>query len=446
MTRARAHAVVIGGNMAGCLSAEILSRSFERVTLIEKGDFYDESCDRKSVPQEHHVHLLLLRGKQILEALFPGFIAELEREGAVEADLGHDVKWYQYGRWKHRYKTGVTAHYCSRRLLDNLIRRRIQRNARIHVRSQTVVGDLLQVNGWICGVHLDVDGKGEALSTDFVIDASGRGSHALQWLQRAGYSHPEAKEQVVTKLGYASRIYRRLPKYVDLWKILLVLPLPPQQRSMGVISLIEGDRWLVTTGGWFGDYPKPDPDQFLAHLAKLPVPDIHRIVSEAEPLSEVFGFGMSGSLRHRFDLFSRWPEGFLVLGDALCSLNPLYSQGMSLCAMEVDCLASNLDSWLAERIGTHHLQCRILSIVTPAWEMAKQEDLRFPETVGERSSSVRWNHWYGKHVGRLSALHRFTLRTQVEVSNLVAPGKRLYHPEIFGQVLLASLLDSTRRS
>jgi 2-polyprenyl-6-methoxyphenol hydroxylase-like FAD-dependent oxidoreductase len=446
VTRACTHAIVIGGNIAGCLAAEVLSRRFERVTLIEKGDFYDESHHRKSVPQEHHVHLLLLRGKQILETLFPGLVAELECEGAVEADLGHDVKWYQYGRWKQRYKTGVTAHYCSRRLLDNLIRRRIRGNPRVQVRSQTVVDDLLHADARVCGVRLGASGENDALAADLVIDASGRGSHALQWLEHAGYAHPDAKELVATKLGYASRIYRRQPQYRDLWKILLVLPLPPHQRSMGVISPIEGDRWLVTTGGWFGDFPKPDPDQFLAHLAKLPVPDIHRIVSEAEPLSEVFGFGMSGSLRRRFDLFPQWPEGFVVIGDALCSLNPLYSQGMSLCAMEADCLASRLDPWLAGQISAHQLQCQLLDTIDPAWGMAKQEDLRFPETAGRRSSSVRWNHWYGKHIGRLSALHRLTLSTQIEVSNLVAPGTRLYHPEIFGRVLLASLFDSSGRS
>jgi len=444
MNRRRAHAVVIGGNIAGCLAAQALSGAFERVTIVEKDDFHNESGPRKSVPQEHHVHLLLLRGKRILETMFPGIVAELERDGAIEADLGHDVKWYQYGRWKERYKTGVTAHYCSRRLLDNAIRRRIRGNPRVQVRSQTPVADLIHADGRIVGVALGLGEHKETLAADAVIDASGRGSHALQWLERAGYSHPQAKEQVITKLGYASRIYRRLPKYQDLWKILLVLPLPPQQRSMGVISLIEGDRWLVTTGGWFGDFPKPDPEQFLAHLARLPVPDIHRVVSEAEPLSDVFGFGMSGSLRRRFDLFDRWPDGLLVLGDALCSLNPLYSQGMSLCAMETDCLASNLDAWLQGRIDTHGVQRLLAQTVEPAWAMAQQEDLRFPETQGERSRSVRWNHWYGKHIGRLSARDRFTLNAQVQVSNLVAPGTRLYHPGIVGRVLLASLFDPAR--
>ena len=92
-------AIVIGGNMMGCLAAEVLSKHLDRVIVVEKGDFDDETGYRKSVPQEHHVHLLLLRGKQIFENIFPGFLDELCEAGAEIADLGHDVKWYQYGRW-----------------------------------------------------------------------------------------------------------------------------------------------------------------------------------------------------------------------------------------------------------------------------------------------------------------------------------------------------------
>src|SRR5690242_20318706 len=124
------HAIVIGGSIEGCLVAQALSEQFARVTIIEKGAFDGENRDRRSVPQERHVHLLLLRGKQVLERMFPGCLAELEAAGATVADLGHDVKWFHYGQWKNRYPTGIFAHYCSRGLIDATLRRRILANKR----------------------------------------------------------------------------------------------------------------------------------------------------------------------------------------------------------------------------------------------------------------------------------------------------------------------------
>ncbi|RDS82608.1 NAD(P)/FAD-dependent oxidoreductase [Dyella psychrodurans] len=433
-------AIVIGGNMMGCLAAEVLSKHLDRVLVIEKGDFDDETGYRKSVPQEHHVHLLLLRGKQIFENIFPGFLDELGEAGAEIADLGHDVKWYQYGRWKNRYKTGISAHYCSRRLIDNVVRKRVRSNEKVKVISYATTYGLCYDGTRVSGVKLRVGGSEHEEFADLVVDASGRGSRSSEWIgEFCGDKECVQQDLVETRLGYASRIYRRDPKYRDLWKVLLVLPKPPQQRCMGVISPIEGDRWLVTTGGWFGHYPKPNPEQFLDYLGQLPVPDIYEIIRQAEPLSDVFGFGMPGSLRRRFDLLTRWPEGYFVLGDALYSLNPLYSQGMTLCALEANCFRKMLGGFLAGRISAHEIQKEVSKVVEPAWNMATEEDLRFPETIGHRTPAVRLRHWYGMGIGRLSAKHRLALKTQIGVTNLVTPSGQLFRPEIVGGVLLDKL-------
>ncbi|MGE8175549.1 FAD-dependent oxidoreductase [Pseudomonas fluorescens] len=446
-TRVR-HAVVIGGSVTGCLTAAVLARRFERVTVIEKSDFYDETGPRQSVPQEHHVHLLLLRGKQIIDRIFPGILSALEQSGAQVADLGHDVKWYQGGRWKNRYRSGIYAHYCSRRLIDNQLRRCLASVPRVGILSGTRVtrvefsgaGDQRAVSG----VIID-DGSGErSMSCDLLVDASGRGTHMPSWLKEAGFGTVE-NSVVKTELGYASRIYRRLPAFAEQWQVLLVLPTAPAQRSMGVISPIEGNRWMVTTGGWFGHFPGKDPDDFLQALAALPVPDIHEVIRDAEPLSEVFTFKMPGSRRSHYDRIEHWPDGLLVVGDALSSMNPLYSQGMTIGALEADCIDVRLDEVLARSLSCRQLQGLLCGVVDGAWNMATTEDFRFPETIGKRTWRTRFHHWYGAGLGKLSASNRRALETQIGVTNLVMEPNRLYTPAIASRIALNAILPGNTR-
>ncbi|MBM7115176.1 NAD(P)/FAD-dependent oxidoreductase [Melittangium boletus] len=433
------HAIVLGGSIGGCLAAEVLSSVFGRVTLIEKGDFEDDLKDRRSVPQEKHVHLLLLRGKQVMEEIFPGLLQELEQAGADVADQGHDVKCFHYGNWKNRFRTGVSAHYCSRGLLDNLVRRRIRANPRITVLSKTrVLGLQFHEGGAPCVRGVVLEEPARELAADLVVDVSGRGSRTAEWLAKEGLGEVR-KTLVETKLGYASRVYRRRPEFADRWKVLLVLPKPPHNRAMGVISPIEGDRWLVTTGGWFGEFPKADPDEFLRFLGTLPVPDIQEIIRDAEPLSDVAGFGIPGSFRRHYEDVPVWPQGLLVMGDALCSMNPLYSQGMTLCALEADVLRRQLPVWLRGGLGLQVIQRQLVDVIEPAWNMAVSEDMRFPETQGRRSLSLKFHHWYGSGLCELAASHRLTLQTQVGVTNLVVPPSQLFRPEIAARVVLNKL-------
>lgn len=436
------HAIVIGASIAGCLAAEVLSRFMDRVTLVEKSTFQDGVAPRRAVPQERHVHLLLLRGKQVMEDIFPGLLAELEQAGAEVADLGHDVKWYQAGRWKQRFPTDIHAHYCSRSLLDDIVRARIRNNPCITVLEETRVIELQFSEATaaraICGAVLERDGSRRELDATLVIDASGRGSRTADWLSRAGFGTVEQTD-IHTSLGYASRIYRRRSEPAPPWKVLLVLPKAPGQRCMGVISPIEGNRWLVTTGGWFGHFPTPEPDAFLAFLRSLPVSDIYEEIAGAEPLSDVAGLQIRGSQWRHYERLPTWPEGLLVMGDALCAMNPLYSQGMTLCALQADTLRTRLADWHKGAVTCAEVQRQLASVVEPAWDMAASEDLRFPETLGPRTVRMRWRHWYGAQLAQLSASHRLALQVQVGLTNLVLPPTQLYRPAIVGSIMLQAL-------
>jgi flavin-dependent dehydrogenase len=72
----RRHAIVIGGSIAGLLTARILSDHFSQVTLIERDRFSDRAAARKSQPHAQHSHALLTQGKEILHHYFPSMRVE----------------------------------------------------------------------------------------------------------------------------------------------------------------------------------------------------------------------------------------------------------------------------------------------------------------------------------------------------------------------------------
>jgi len=85
-------AVVIGGSMAGLLAGRVLADHFELVTILERDRFPAGPQPRSGVPQARHTHILLLRGQQQLEKLFPGIQADLQQAGAPRVDWLNDLR------------------------------------------------------------------------------------------------------------------------------------------------------------------------------------------------------------------------------------------------------------------------------------------------------------------------------------------------------------------
>src|SRR5271168_2763699 len=82
------HAVVVGGSMAGLMTARVLADYFDRVTVFERDQIENRPAIHKSIPQGNHVHTLLLGGQQVMASLFPGFTDDLKRGGAVPTRAG----------------------------------------------------------------------------------------------------------------------------------------------------------------------------------------------------------------------------------------------------------------------------------------------------------------------------------------------------------------------
>ena len=89
MRRIGDHAVVLGASLAGLLAARVLADAYGQVTVVERDPLPDRAEHRKGVPQGRHAHVLLARGAQILDELFPGLLDDLAAGGAaVIRELG----------------------------------------------------------------------------------------------------------------------------------------------------------------------------------------------------------------------------------------------------------------------------------------------------------------------------------------------------------------------
>ena len=274
----------------------------------------------------------------------------------------------------------------------------------------------------IVGVELQdrkEGGRVEQLAADLVVHSGGRGSRVTEG-SNPRYAKPE-EQTVQVNIGYASRFYERPSDDSRDWQVLATFATPPDRTRSSYLFPVEGGRWLATEVGCSADYPPADETEFLKFAESLEVPDFFAAIKGARPLSPISTFQFPAHRWHRYDRLRRFPEGLLVLGDAMCSFNPVYGQGMSVCALEVDLLGR-----LLTRSGTRGKLPRgfaktffrgAAKIIATPWLLATTSDFLFPKTTGSQSFVSRVLKRYVVHV--------FVARTNRSVAALL-PGASLF--------------------
>ena len=181
--------LVLGGSVAGLLAARVLTDHADEVVIVERDDLAGGAATRRGVPQGAHVHGLLARGLEQLEALFPGITQELYDDGAEVADPGVDLHWYVDGRRKPPAAIGQGVS-CTRPFLEWHLRRRVTALKGVRVVTGHAEG-LTMAAGRVEGVTLSgAEQEGEHLGADFVVDCTGKSTRIDTWLTAAGYDAP----------------------------------------------------------------------------------------------------------------------------------------------------------------------------------------------------------------------------------------------------------------
>ncbi len=448
------HAVVIGASMAGLLAARVLSEHFEQVTIIERDRLSEQVEPRKGVPQGQHVHILLMKGETILRELFPALYETFAQDGAVPLTSA-DVQWYDFGVWKAPSPDSIKAYCGSRPFLEQYVRRFLAARANVRFIDGCEVNrlyaneDHTRVMG-VSLVHHSPERQEEDLAADLVVDASGRGSRAPQWLMSLGYDRVE-ETSVKVDVGYATRIYRR-PSDLPLdWKLLIIFPTPPHEKRSGLVFPIEDDCWMVSLAGRLRDYPPADEAGFLEYARSLPDPSLYEAIKEAEPVTPIVTYKYAVNRWRHYERIARLPEGFVILGDAVCSFNPVYGQGMSVAALE----AKVLDVCLRDqqRQGTRNdlagfpqqFQQAIVKVVKVPWMLATGEDFRYPETEGKRPLGMNLLHWYTRRVNELTGSNPMVAGLFYQVLHLLKPPTVLFSPRVVWAVLSKELASHRQK-
>lgn len=428
------HAIVIGASISGLLAARVLSAHFDRVTVYDRDTLPLSVENRRAVPQGNHGHGLLASGLRGLTTLFPSIDRDLLEGGAVPGDVVGNVRWFQHGHYKARFQSGLDGVLMSRPLLEVAIRRRVQQLPNVRIVDNTKVTGLLAEGGRVNGVR--VQHLGEAPSSvvgDLVIEAGGRGSHSPEWLQELGFGRPEV-EEVNVGIGYTTRLYRRLPSDLNGDLGALLAPRPPKEKRIGFMFAMEGDRWIVTLGGWLGNHAPRDPDGFLEFARSLVRPDIYDVIKHAEPLTHAVTYSFPSNLRRRYERFTKFPGNYLVMGDALCSFNPLYGQGMSVATLEALALRECLEHAASIHGVWQPFFKEAGKIIDGPWMIAAGSDFAFEGVTGPEPRGTRLVNWYLDRVHKAAATDRHVCKAFFEVANLLAPAPSLFKPSIMARV------------
>ncbi len=288
----------------------------------------------------------------------------------------------------------------------------------------------------------DLSAAPTTLQADLVVDASGRDSHAPEWLEGLGYTPPQ-ETTINAFAGYSTRIYRKLANFADTWKSLYVMAMYPHSPRGAVILPMEGDRWQVCLIGMNGDYPPTDETEFMAFARSLRTPRFYEAIKQAEPLTAPYGYRRVENRMRYYEKLPRYLENFLVTGDAVYAFNPVYGQGMSTAAMA----SQTLDACLRQQSGqslqglAQRFQKALAVVAAGPWQLATGQDVRWPRTTGGQASDpmthpmTRMVQHYLDRVLATMPYSATVAEAFLYVQNMLKPPTSLFHPKIMWQVL-----------
>ena len=349
--------IVVGGSIAGLVSALALARDGHRVTVLEKDaapmpPTPDEAFDRwerRGAPQIWQSHAFLGRMHRDIRDREPELLAELLAYGAEQLSFRTQAAQYFDDPEFEPGDDDIVLLACRRTTFEWVLRRHVLATGLVAFRDGVEVLGLVGTPGeagepaHVTGVKIAADGGETELSGDLVIDASGRRTRLPQWLAALGV--PKLREESQDcGIFYSSRFYR-LREGVE------------RPNEDGIIG---GDLGYLKFGIFPGDSgtfsvtlaAAPDDDVmrsilrtpgFEAAVASLPMVWAWVDPEVSAPIADVIGMANLRNLRrHLVENGEPVVLGLFALGDALVHANPITGRGCSLAWITAYAFADSL--------------------------------------------------------------------------------------------------------
>ncbi|MFD8376410.1 NAD(P)/FAD-dependent oxidoreductase [Streptomyces sp. NPDC059688] len=420
-------AVIIGAGLAGCLAARATRGHVDKVIIVERDKLPSGPYFRKGVPQSRQAHILLEGGQRAIQELVPGAIRAMLQAGAVQLGMPDGFRWFGTAGWLSSEPTGLNAISCTRPLIDWAVQQEVFTDPGVQVFDDTECVGLIMRNNSVAGVRAMRRGSRSAVEfhADFVVDASGSSSRVSEWIGAVTPWALPPKHTSRIAFSYATRFYTRTPAGGNQG---IVVQATPESPRFGIMVPVEENRWAVCLGGL--EAPPTTVDGFLSYAGTLRSLAIDESISLADPLSSVRGNRPKMGRLLRFDQNRAGVNGLIVLGDALCSTNPIYSLGMSMAAMQARALAYVLVRYGRTADWTARAQKAVLETSKPGWKLASDGDASYLDARGTARLRLQLKqHYFHKLMAR-SIDDPHLSKVVFEVLSLTSPAHHLFRPRV----------------
>ena len=443
-TQRRGHAVVCGASMTGLLAARVLADAYGSVTVVERDVLPATAAQRRGVSQGRHLHALHRRGSAVLEELLPGLSDQLVAAGAniidgtdpsvIRAQVGEHVLC-QSGMFAD--PESLATQVASRPLLEAHVRRRVRDIPNVSfLDNHDVVQPILGQPDRVTAVRVvnRTAGTELLLEADIVVDATGRAARTPAFLAAHGYPAPPEQKYAVG-LTYSSQ-FLQMPPGALAEKLILSAPTVERPTGLGLLAYEHGTVILTLIG--IAGHQLPKDLAGMMTLAGTLLPDaIIEALCTAEPIGDPTTQHYPASVWRRYDKIKRFPKGLLVIGDAVCSFNPVYGQGMTSSAIQAkalrDCLIDSPDDNIGELFFS-----RAAKKLTPIWQANRLNDFAVTPVHGWRSIPQRILNWQRDTVMSAAANDLAITETFLRILGLTAPPSRLLRPAMLIRVIKAN--------
>jgi 2-polyprenyl-6-methoxyphenol hydroxylase-like FAD-dependent oxidoreductase len=385
------------------------------------------------------LHQLLSSGLRIVEGLMPGVTARLAAAGAPAFDGDDPSLAYLEISGHPLCRTGtlrdpdaMVLRMASRPLLESVVRECVRSRPNVTVVDGHDAGEPVLRGRAVTGVPVTdrKTGQSRVLAADLVVDATGRAARTPAFLAAHGFDRP-VEQSYRVGLTYSSQLFR-MPAGTLHEHVAIVSPTLDRPVGAGVFAH-EGQGVLLTLIGVAGHRAPTDLPDILAAATDLLPAHISTALKNAEPVGSPHQRHYPTSVWRRYDKLSSSPSGLLVIGDALCSFNPVYGQGMTSAARQARALQKVLAVGDPAELTRSYFRAAARKI-GPLWQANRLNDFAVTPTSGRASWAQRAFNRYTDAYMAAAATDMALTETFLRVLQGVDPVARMMHPRHLARV------------